>query len=55
LASPGSELVFDYIYASVLRLQDNHYGEKGAAQQMSKAGEQWHFGIEEGEIKPFLE
>jgi len=55
LASPGSELVFDYIYASVLRHQNNHYGEKGAAQQMSKAGEQWHFGIEEGEIKHFLE
>jgi O-methyltransferase involved in polyketide biosynthesis len=55
LASSGSEVVFDYIYASVLRQEDVHYGEKGTAGIMARAGEQWHFGIEEGEINSFLE
>lgn len=55
LASPKSELVFDYIYASVLRQEDVHYGEKGTANIMARAGEKWQFGIEEGSISSFLE
>ena len=55
LALPYGEVVFDYIYMSVLRQENVHYGEKGTAGVMAKAGEQWHFGIEEGEISNFLE
>ena len=55
LSSQGSELVFDYIYASVLRQENVHYAEKGIAKLMARVGEQWHFGIEEGEILNFIE
>jgi methyltransferase (TIGR00027 family) len=54
LAGAGSEVVFDYIYASVLRREYKYYGEKGFADAVAKAGEQWHFGIEKGEIRQFL-
>jgi methyltransferase (TIGR00027 family) len=54
LAAAGSEVVFDYIYASVLRYEHIYYGEKGVVESMAKAGEQWHFGIEKGEIVQFL-
>jgi O-methyltransferase involved in polyketide biosynthesis len=43
-----------YIYASVLRHEDRYYGEKGAVETVTKAGEPWHFGIEKGEIGQFL-
>ncbi len=54
LAAPGSEVVFDYIYASVLRREDTHYGEKGAAESMARVGEKWRFGLEKGEIARFV-
>jgi O-methyltransferase involved in polyketide biosynthesis len=50
----GSRVVFDYIYASILRHEGTYYGETGIAQTVSDAGEQWQFGIEKGEIAPFL-
>ena len=54
LTAPGSEVVFDYMHASVLRNENIYYGEKGMAESMAKTGEQWHFGIEKGEIGRFL-
>ena len=54
LAGADSEVVFDYIYASVLRREYIYYGEKGFADAVAKAGEQWRFGIEQGEIGQFL-
>jgi methyltransferase (TIGR00027 family) len=53
-AGKGSWVVFDYIYASVLRKEGIYYGEKGVVQKVSGAGEQWHFGIEKGQIEQFL-
>jgi len=53
-AGTGSEIVFDYIYASVLRHEGIYYGERGIADSVAKASEQWHFGIEEGEVEGFL-
>jgi len=50
----GSMVVFDYIYASVLRRENRYYGEKEIFERVSKAGEGWTFGIEEGEIEEFL-
>jgi len=50
----GSMVVFDYIYASVLRQENRYYGEKEIFERVSKAGEGWTFGIEEGEIEGFL-
>lgn len=53
-AGKGSLVVFDYVYASVLRNEGIYYGETGIAQTVSSAGEQWQFGIEKGEIEQFL-
>jgi methyltransferase (TIGR00027 family) len=54
LAGAGSEVVFDYIYASVLRREYLYYGEEGFADAVAKAGEEWRFGIEKGEIGQFV-
>jgi len=53
-AGKGSWIVFDYIYASVLRKEGSYYGERRIVQTVFNADEQWHFGIENGEIKQFL-
>jgi methyltransferase (TIGR00027 family) len=53
-AGKGSWVVFDYIYASVLRKEGMYYGETGIVQTVSGAGEQWHFGIKKGQIEQFL-
>jgi methyltransferase (TIGR00027 family) len=53
-AAPGSQIVFDYIYASVLRQENRYYGEQGIFNTVAKAGEGWTFGLEEGEVEPFL-
>jgi methyltransferase (TIGR00027 family) len=53
-AAPGSQIVFDYIYASVLRQENRYYGEQGIFEIVSKAGEGWTFGLEEGEVELFL-
>lgn len=53
-AAPGSRLVFDYLYPSVLRRENRFYGEKEIYETVSRAGEGWTFGLEEGEVGPFL-
>jgi methyltransferase (TIGR00027 family) len=53
-AAPGSRVAFDYIYASVLRRENRYYGEQGIFETVSKTGEGWTFGLEEGEIESFL-
>ena len=53
-AGKGSWIIFDYVFASVLRNEGVYYGETGIAQTVSGAGEQWQFGIEKGEIEQFL-
>jgi len=50
----GSGVAFDYIYASVLRRENKYYGEKEIFDTVSRAGEGWTFGIEEGKIDKFL-
>ncbi len=50
----GSRVAFDYIYASVLRRENRYYGEREILNQVSKAGEGWTFGMEDGEIGSFL-
>lgn len=54
LAGAGSEVLFNYVYASVIRHEDRYYGEEGAMETLAKAGESWQFGIEKGEIGQFL-
>jgi methyltransferase (TIGR00027 family) len=50
----GSLVVFDYIYAAVLRQEHRYYGERNIFRTVSKAGEGWSFALEEGEIEDFL-
>ena len=53
-AGSGSRVVFDYIYASVLRGEADRYGEKGIVETTNRADERWQFGIESGQIGSFL-
>ncbi len=54
-SSSGSLVVFDYVYASVLRREKKYYGEKAIYRRVKKDKEQWIFGIEEGKIGDFLQ
>jgi uncharacterized protein YndB with AHSA1/START domain len=54
-AGEGSEIVFDFVRASVLRQAGSCYGEREIVNSVTKAGERWYFGIEEGELEGFLE
>ena len=54
LSVPGSRVVFDYIYASVLRKENRYYGEKDIYKRVNSAREPWLFGIEKGEIGEFV-
>jgi methyltransferase (TIGR00027 family) len=53
-SAPGSLLVFDYIYSSVLRRENKYFGESSIYNRVMKDNEEWTFGIEEGEIENFL-
>lgn len=53
-AGVGSKVVFDYIYASVLRRENLYEGEKELYQSVSKENEGFCFGIEKGSIDEFL-
>ena len=53
-SAPSSRVAFDYLYASVLRCENRFYGEREIYKTVSRVGEGWTFGLEVGEIEPFL-
>jgi len=53
-SSQGSIIVFDYVHASVLRLENKYYGENAIYNRVKKDNEQWIFGIDKSEINNFL-
>jgi len=53
-AGKGSIVIFDYVYASVVRRENLYEGEKKVYESVLKAGEKWTFGIEKGEAEKFL-
>jgi len=53
-AARHSRVVLDYVCASVLRNENLYYGEPRVTALVSRAGEQWHFGIEKGKVEQFL-
>lgn len=53
-AGAGSWIVFDYVRESVLRQANTEPGEAALVQTVSKAGEQWRFGIEPSKVESFL-
>ncbi|MBN2049536.1 MAG: SAM-dependent methyltransferase [Spirochaetales bacterium] len=55
ISGPDSSLVFDYIYAPVLRRENLYYGEKSIYKTVNRAREAWRFGIEPGAIECFVE
>lgn len=50
----GSKVVFDYIYASVVRGENLYEGEKELFQSVTKKSESFCFGIEKGNANGFL-
>jgi methyltransferase (TIGR00027 family) len=50
----GSRIVFDYVVAAVLKNEGERYGQSQITRTVSKAGEQWQFGLDEESIEPFL-
>ena len=54
VSGKGSLIVFDYVYAGVLRGENRYYGEKDIVSSVAKAGEAWTFALEEGETGDFL-
>lgn len=54
-AGKDSLMVFDTIYASVLREEHLYYGEEEIYKTVKNADEKWTFGIELNEIQSFLE
>lgn len=53
-AGEGSIVVFDYVYASVLRRENTYQDERKISKLVGAFGEKWTFGIERGEVGGFL-
>lgn len=53
-AGVGSLVVFDHIYASVLRCENLYAGERELLKSVTKAGESFCFGLEQGGAGDFL-
>ena len=54
LGAPGSLVVFDYIYSSVLRHEERYFGEEDMHKNVEDACEPWGFGIDEGKVESYL-
>ena len=54
LGAPGSLVLFDYIYSSVLRHEERYYGEEDMHKNVKDVGEPWGFGIDEGTVEAYL-
>lgn len=50
----GSTVVFDYFYKSIVQGKSDSYGARELIKEVSKSGEPFQFGIDQGEIEPFL-
>ena len=53
-SGPGSSIVFDYIFQSVVEGRCDYYGARESSRYVAKRGEPYLFGIEEGTIGEFL-
>lgn len=54
LSAHESKVVFDYVYASVLRKENIYYGETDIYKKVNSVREPWLFGIEKGETEAFV-
>lgn len=53
-AGPGSRVVFDHIYASVVRRENLYAGEAELYRSVEANGERFCFGLEKGRVEEFL-
>lgn len=53
-AGTGSRIVFDHIYASVVRRENRYEGERDLYNGVADSGEGFYFGIEKGHTDEFL-
>ncbi|MBI2855689.1 MAG: SAM-dependent methyltransferase [Chloroflexi bacterium] len=53
-SAPGSSIILEYIYRSVVEGTCDYYGAREAAKYVAKSSESYVFGIEEGTAKEFL-
>jgi methyltransferase (TIGR00027 family) len=53
-SGPGSSIVFDYIFQSMVEGRCDYYGARESSRYVEKRGEPYIFGIEEGTIEEFL-
>jgi len=54
LSGPGSLVVFDYVYSSVIDRHGRYYGEGEIRKTVANAGEPWTFGFDEGTVEDYL-
>lgn len=54
ISGTGSLIVFDYIYAGVIRKENKYYGERDIYKTVAAAGEEWMFCLDENEVERFL-
>ena len=50
----GSTVAFDYFYKSIVQGKSDSYGAKEIIKEVSKSGEPFQFGIDQGKIESFL-
>ena len=50
----GSTVAFDYFYKSIVQGKSDFYGAKEIIKEVSKSGEPFQFGIDQGKIESFL-
>ena len=50
----GSEIIFDYIYQSVLWKENTYYGEDEMHNMTARTHEPWTFGLEKEDVEQFL-
>ena len=51
----GSRIIFDHAYGFVLRQEGKVYGQKSMIKGVNRFGESWQFGLDESEVKGFVE
>lgn len=55
MVSSGSRIIFDHAYAFVVRGEGNVYGQERMIDGVNRFGESWQFGLDETEVKGFVE
>lgn len=55
IAGKGSQILFDFVYDSVIKEEGLFYGEDDIRKRAEKTGEKWVFGIKRDAVDQFLE